>query len=203
MNEQDSRNWMSCLGWGCLTVVVVSVLGIGGCVAWVYQGGKGAHTAAESYLAAVEERRYEDAFATLGDGFTVDRDLTAFIAFENAARAELGSCGEWAARGTSFNRENGRSVSRLRFVGDCDNGAATVTFNLEEIDGEWVIQDIRYNEPPGEPVSRAGLCPECSGAVPPGARFCPRCGAKLDEADSDAGGDEVASHPAAEEGAKE
>ncbi|MEE4271552.1 MAG: zinc ribbon domain-containing protein [Thermoanaerobaculales bacterium] len=203
MEDSNARSWMSCLGWGCLAVVVVSVLAIGGCVAWVYQGGKGAHTVAETYLAAVEEGRFEDAFATLGAGFTVDRDLEAFIAFEKAARTELGNCGEWAARGTSFNREDGRSLSRLRFFGECDSGTATVSFSIEEVAGEWVIQDIRYNEPPGEPVDRAERCPGCAGAVPPGASFCPNCGAKLGEAGAASGGDGAGDSTALEEGAAE
>lgn len=176
MSDEQSKSWMSCLGWGCLTVVVVSVLGIGGCVYWVYQGGKGAHTVAESYLTAVDEGRYEDAFATLGADFTDGRDLAAFVAFEQSARAELGPCGSWKTRGTSFDRRNGRSVSLLRFVGECEGGPASVSMSLEQIEGTWVIQDIRYNDRGDEPANQVDLCPRCSGVVPPGARFCPSCG---------------------------
>jgi len=56
---------------------------------------------------------------------------------------------------------------------------ATVSFGLEAVDGRWLIQDVRYNEPPGEPKELVKVCPDCSGAIPPGANFCPSCGAKV------------------------
>lgn len=179
MADDDAKKWLSCLGWGCLAVVVIAALGIGGCVAFVYQGGKGAHTVAEAYLEAVDAGRYEEAFGRLGPGFADGIELTDFVAFEQEARAELGSCGSWRARGTGFDRRNGRSTSTLRYVGDCDSGAVTVSFRLEKINGVWLIQDIRYNEELGaEPPTVVG-CASCGRAAPPGAKFCPYCGAAL------------------------
>jgi hypothetical protein len=176
MAEQDGRKWLTCLGWGCLTAVVVFALAIGGCVAYFYKEGSGAHAVAEAYLEAADAGRYEDAFATLGPGFTEQRGLAEFAAFERAARAELGVCGDWRTRGTSFNHAQGRSVAQLRFHGSCDGESATVTFSLEEVDRQWVIQDIRYNEP-ATPV--IPVCADCGLAVPPDARFCPACGAAV------------------------
>ncbi|MCU0305818.1 MAG: hypothetical protein MUC56_17335 [Thermoanaerobaculales bacterium] len=180
MGDEGGQSWVSCLGWGCLAVVVIAVVGIGGCVAFVYKGGSDAHATAEAYLAAVDGGRWEEAFATLGPGFTADRGLADFVAFEQAARAELGGCGDWKMSGTSFNREEGRSVALLTFLGSCGGEPATVAFNLEKIDRRWLIQDIRYNEAPSRPVIE--LCVECGGVLPPGSRFCPSCGAPVEPA---------------------
>lgn len=190
MSDSEARNWMSCLGWGCLTVVVLTVLGIGGCVAFVFNEGKGAHTVAKTYLAAVDEGRYEVAFATLGTDFAESRGLDEFTAFEEAARAEFGDCGEWKTRGTTFNREDGRSVSSLTFHGECENGSVTASLALEEIDGTWVVQDIRYNEPVGPVVMQ---CAGCGEVVPQGAKYCPECGAGIGSEQEESGEPETPS----------
>lgn len=176
MADDDKRSWLSCLGWGCLAVLVLAALGIGGCVAMVYKGGSAAHSVADVYLEAVDAGRYEDAFRTLGPAYTEARGLTEFVAFEQGARAQKGSCGEWRMSGTSINREDGRSVALLTFQGLCDAGPIEVAFNLEQVDGQWVIQDIRYNEPG---VMTIPTCAECGVALPPGSRFCPGCGAAV------------------------
>lgn len=174
MTDENRRNWMSCLGWGCLAVVVLSVVGIGGCVAYLYKGGSAAHSVANAYLESVDAGRYEEAFESLGPGYTEDRGVAEFVAFEQAARAQMGACSDWRMSGTSFNREAGRSVALLTYQGSCDAGPIEITFNLEQIDGEWVIQDIRYNEPGVQVIP---VCADCGSVVPPGARFCPNCGA--------------------------
>jgi len=186
MSDSESRNWLSCFGWGCLAVVVIAVLGIGGCVAFFYKGGSDAHAAANTYLEAVQTGDYEGAFEILGPGFTEQRGLADFVAFEQAARAEMGSCGDWRMNGTSFNRESGRSMALLTYQRICDDGPVTVAFNLEQVDGEWLIQDIRYNEAVG-PV--AEVCAECGAVVPPGANFCPVCGAVVGSEPDRPGGD--------------
>jgi len=176
MADEDAKKWLSCLGWGCLAVVVISALGIGGCVAFFYKGGSGAHAAAHSYLEAVQAGDYEAAFVTLGPEFTETRSLEEFVAFEQAARAEMGSCGDWRMSGTSFNRESSRSVALLSFQRMCNEGPVIVAFSLEQMDGEWVIQDIRYNE---SVVPVVHVCVECSTVLSPQANFCPSCGAKV------------------------
>ena len=176
MADEENRNWMSCLGWGCLIVVVVAVLGIGGCVAYVYKGGSGAHAAADAYLEAVDGGRYEEAFQALGPSYTAARELSEFVAFEQAARAQMGACGAWRMSGTSFNRESGRSVAILRYQGSCDGGQVEAVFNLEQLDGQWVVQDIRYQEPG---VTVVPVCAECGAVVPPGANYCAGCGAAV------------------------
>ncbi len=176
MADEDAKKWLSCLGWGCLAVVVISALGIGGCVAFVYKGGSDSHAAVNAYLEAVEAGDFETAFLTLGPGFTEQRGLEELVAFEQAARTEMGSCGDWRMSGTSFNRESSRSEALLSFQRMCDEGPVIVTFSLEQMDGEWVIQDIRYNE---SVVPVVHVCVECSTVVSPQANFCPSCGAKV------------------------
>jgi len=176
MSDSETRNWLSCLGWGCLVLVVVSALGIGGCVAYFYKGGSGAHEVAHAYLAAVDAGRYDEAFDTLGSTFTEERGLAEFVAFETTARAEFGACADWRLRGTTFDREPGLTASGLTFVGSCDDQSVTVAFILEKLDDRWVIQDIRYNEqtePIGPVIER---CTDCGAELPPDARFCPSCG---------------------------
>ena len=173
MADEDSKNWISCLGWGCLAVLVIAVLGIGGCVAFFYKGGSDAHAVVDAYLDAVEAGDFDTAFLSMGPGFTEQRGLSEFVAFEQAARAELGSCGEWRLSGTSFNRDSGRSMAQLTYGRMCDNGPVTAAVSLEKVDGEWLIQDIRYNEPV-QPVFE--VCAECAAVIPPGANFCPLCG---------------------------
>lgn len=176
MADEDKRNWMSCLGWGCLIVVVVSVVGIGGCVAFVYKGGSEAHAVAELYLEAVDGGDFEEAFTALGPAYTEDGGLAEFVAFEQAARAQMGPCGGWRMSGTSFNRDPGRSVAVLAYQGSCEGGPVEVRFSLEKWDGQWVIQDIRYQEPG---VTVVPVCAECGALVPPQANFCASCGAAL------------------------
>jgi hypothetical protein len=193
MTDTDSRNWMSCLGWGCLAVVVIAALGIGGCVASVYKGGRDAHLVTEAYLDAVGAGRWEEAFATLGPGFTEDRDLAAFVAFEQAARADHVPCNEWRMSGTSFNREAGRSVALLTYQLSCVDGPVTIAFELNKLEGGWVIQDIRYNRPAGPVIQ---LCVECRRPIPPGASYCPFCGAPVDGGAAP----ETEDHPASDDG---
>jgi hypothetical protein len=176
MADDEKKNWMSCLGWGCLIVVVVSVVGIGGCVAYFYKGGSAAHAAADAYLESVDAGRYDEAFQALGPAYTEDRGLAEFVAFEQAARAQLGTCGGWRMSGTSFNRESGRSQALLRYLGSCDGGSIEAVFNLEQLDGRWVIQDIRYQEPGATVIP---TCDQCGAVVLPGAKFCANCGAPV------------------------
>jgi len=176
MADEEKKNWMSCLGWGCLIVVVLSVLGIGSCVAYVYKGGSAARSVATAYLESVDAGRFEEAFRTLGPAYTEGRGLTEFVTFEQAARAQAGACGTWRMSGTSINRESGRSVAMLTYRGSCDGGPIEVAFNLEQVDRQWVIQDIRYNEPG---VSVIPTCADCGAVVPPGANFCASCGSAI------------------------
>lgn len=194
MADESGRNWMSCLGWGCLVVVVLSALGIGGCVAYVYKGGSAAHTVANTYLESVDAGRYEEAFQSLGPGYTDDRGLGEFVAFEQEARAQMGTCSDWRLRGTEIDREPGLSATMLTYRGLCERGPVEVVFNLEKVDSLWVIQDIRYNEPG---VKVIPMCADCETVIPPGAKFCPNCGAEV-------GGVEAASEePAGGEGPPE
>ena len=194
MTDDNGRNWMSCLGWGCLAVVVLAALGIGGCVAYVYRGGSAARSVADAYLAAVDAGRYEEAFAHLGSEFTEGRDISDFVAFEQASRAQLGACGDWTMSGTSVNRDTGRSLARLTYLGSCASGPIEVGFNLQQVEGRWVIEDIRYHEPGVEVIP---TCADCGAMLPPGARFCPNCGSEI-------GGSEGApEEPPAEDGPQE
>lgn len=182
MADEDAKKWLSCLGWGCLAVVVISVVGIGGCVAFLYQGGSEAHAVANAYLDAVEAGDFETAFLSLGPEFTERRGMEELVAFEQAARAEMRSCGEWQMGGTSFNRESGRSMAQLTYRRMCDEGPVTAAVSLEQVDGEWVIQDIRYNEPVGPVVE---VCAGCSAVIPPGANYCPVCGTAVGDGAED------------------
>ena len=141
MADEDRKNWMSCLGWGCLVVAVVSVLGIGGCLAYVYKGGSAAHSVANAYLESVDAGRYEEAFGTLGPVYTEDRGLAEFVAFEQAARAQMGACGDWRMSGTSINRESGRSVALLTYRGS--RSAATAGVWCRRVPGSAPIADRR------------------------------------------------------------
>jgi len=173
MADEDKKNWLSCLGWGCLAVVVVSVLGIGGCVAFVYRGGSAAGSVADVYLAAVDEGRFEDAFQALGPDYTDDRGLAEFVAFEQESRSRMGTCGDWQRSGTSIDRIPGRSAADLTYRASCEHGPLEVAFGLEQLDKVWVIQDIRYREP-GESV--VPTCADCGADLIPGAKFCAACG---------------------------
>jgi hypothetical protein len=194
MTDENGRNWMSCLGWGCLVVVVLTALGIGGCVAYVYRGGAAARSVADAYLEAVDAGRYEEAYEHLGSRFTEGRGIGDFVAFEQASRAQMGACGGWKMSGTSVNREAGRSVARLTYQGSCDSGPIEVGFNLERVEGRWVIEDINYHEPG---VAVIPTCTECGMVLPPGARFCPNCGSEI------AGGEGAPEEPAAGDGPQE
>ena len=190
MVDEEKKNWMSCLGWGCLIVVVLSVLGIGGCLAYVYKGGAAAHSVANAYLESVDAGRFEEAFQTLGPAYTEGRGLAEFITFEQAARAQVGACDAWRMSGTSINRESGRSVAMLTYQGSCDGGPIEVAFNLEQVDRQWVIQDIRYSEPG---VSVIPTCADCGAVVPSGANFCASCGSAVSGGEhrvEDAAGDD-------------
>lgn len=179
MSDSDARSWLSCLGWGCLVLVVVSALGIGGCVAYFYQGGSGAHEVAQAYLVAVDEGRFEEAFDTLGPDFTDERGFAEFVAFEQEARAGLGTCGDWRLRGTTFDREPGLTASHLTFLGSCAGQVVTVAFSLEQLNDRWVIQDIRYNEQLESVEPVVERCSNCGAEIPPDARFCSSCGARV------------------------
>lgn len=179
MSDSDAKSWLSCLGWGCLVLVVVSALGIGGCVTYFYKGGSGAHEVAQAYLAAVDEGRFDEAFETLGPDFTEERGVAEFVAFEQTARAEFGGCGDWRLRGTTFDREPGLTVSHLTFLGSCEDQPVTVAFSLEKLDDRWVIQDIRYNEQFESVEPMVEHCSDCGAEVPLDARFCPSCGARI------------------------
>ena len=176
MADEEKKNWMSCLGWGCLIVVVLSVLGIGGCLAYVYKGSTAAHSVGNAYLESVDAGRFEEAFQTLGPLFTEEHRLADFVAFEQAARTQMGVCGAWRMSGTSINRESGRSVAVLTYQGSCDGGPIEVAFNLEQIDRQWVIQDIRYREPGASVIP---TCAECGEVVLPDANFCASCGSAV------------------------
>jgi len=178
MSDDDKRNWMSCLGWGCLVVVVVSALGIGGCVAYVYKGGSAAGSVSDGYLAAVEEGRFEDAFQALGSDFTEERGLMEFVTFEQETRSRLGACRDWRRSGTSIDRVAGRSEATLTHQGSCDQGPVEVVFSLEQIDQVWVIQDIRYREPG---VAVVPTCADCGAPALPAAKFCSACGTAFGE----------------------
>ncbi len=184
MDDAESRSWITCLGWGCLVVVVLAVLGIGAGVAIVYRGSSAAHEVAGAYLEAVDAGRFEDAFAALGPDFTTERDLAALVEFERANREVFGACGEWRFSGTAVNREEGRTAARLSYRSQCDPGRVEVRFLVERIDGVWLIQDIEYREP-GGPLPFA-TCADCGGVLPPGARFCPFCGAATGSEDKGA-----------------
>jgi hypothetical protein len=175
MADTDSKSWMSCLGWGCLTVVVLAVLAIGAGVAMVYRGSSAADEVVEAYLEAVGAGRMEDAFACLGPGFTAERDLEALVEFDRANREAYGDCGEWRFGSTALNRTGGRTSVDLRYRSECERGPVEARFIVERIDGAWLIQDIEYREPTG-PLA-VDTCSRCGGVLPPGARFCPFCGA--------------------------
>lgn len=179
MADTDSKSWMSCLGWGCLTVVVLAVAGIGGCVWLAYKGGSDAHQTVESYLQAVAEGRFEEAYGLLGPQFTNDHQLGDFTAFEQAARHDLGSCSVWRLAGTALNRDQGRSTAVLTYRLDCERGPVEAVFNLERSAEGWLIQGLGYREPGAAAVP---TCPACGVVVPPAARYCPSCGAALSEA---------------------
>ena len=177
MGDDGARNWLSCLGWGCLAAVVLAALGIGGCVFMVYRGSADARTTAADYLEKVADGRWEEAYAALGPAFTDEHELGEFVAFEQEVRHELGPCDPARLRGTSINRETGRSMATLKYHLSCDNSDSDVVLTLEQVDDRWLIQGIRYRDPGALPVP---TCTECGGVLPPGARFCPYCGHETD-----------------------
>jgi hypothetical protein len=69
----------------------------------------------------------------------------------------------------------------------------TIAFELNKLEGGWVIQDIRYNRPAGPVIQ---LCVECRRPIPPGASYCPFCGAPVDGGAAP----ETEDHPASDDG---
>jgi hypothetical protein len=190
MTDDNSKSWLSCLGWGCLTVVVLAVLGIGGCVGYLYQQGSGARSTTDAYLENLDLGRFEEAYGQLGSEFTDEHGLSEFIAFEQAAQQRYGDCGERRLSGTNMNREPGRAVTVLTYYAECDGAPLEVVFTLERVEGEWVIQGVRYHEPE---MMVPVICDGCGTVHPPGAKFCSNCGAALggDEEPAEAPGAEV------------
>jgi hypothetical protein len=174
MSDGESRSWLGCLGWGCLIVVVIAIVGIGGCVFVLYRGTAGASTVTDLYLESVVDGRWEEAYEQLGPVFRNDNRLEDFVAFEQAARHELGRCDSSQHRGISLDHREGRTLATLTYRLQCEKGAARVVFTVEKVEDAWLIQGVRYGEADAAPFP---TCTECDGVLPPGSRFCPYCGA--------------------------
>lgn len=176
MVEDEKKSWMSCLGWGCVTVLVLSVLGVGGCVFVLYRGTAGAGTVTDRYLESVAGGRFEDAYSLLGSEYSSSHDLSSLVAFEQAARHELGLCESSRQRGLAMNHVDGRTKATMTYVLRCENGTTEVVFTVEKINDEWVIQGIRYGE---AEEALTPTCSDCGTVLIPGARFCADCGAAV------------------------
>jgi hypothetical protein len=142
----------------------------------LYRGTAGASTVTDLYLESVAGGRFEDAYALLGTQYSSKHDLGSLVAFEQAARHELGLCEPSRQRGLAVNHVDGRTEATMTYVLRCENGTTEVVFTVEKIDDEWVIQGIRYGEAE-EPV--IPTCADCGSVLTPGAQFCASCGAAV------------------------
>lgn len=183
---------------GCFKVGCLIAAGFFGIIVLVgvlifMKGKRELEPVAEKYLVAVENEKYDAAWAMVGESWRSAQSGEGFIAFEKAVRAKLGALKEKSMTGVHISSNSSGTTARIVYSAEFENGSATMTFTMSKPGDAWLIEGVRYDSPLLRSLAN---CPKCGKGIALGATFCSGCGAPLtpeaaDDSPADAEEDSV------------
>jgi hypothetical protein len=176
-STQDSQR--GCFFYGCITVVILVV--VGGLIAGgiFYYAKSNVEPYCESYLSLVQQQKYEEVYSNLAPGWKNAQTLEQYIEFEKGIARYIGNIKDKTMMNVNIQSTGGGTVAEI--VYDAEYSIAKnvkLTFTLVSSGDIWLVQGLYYGAPE---LANPKTCPKCKGKAGLMVKFCPSCGASLDE----------------------
>ena len=174
--SQDARERRKhgCFYYGCLTVMVLVLLGIAAGAGIYFYGRARFGPMCERYLGLVEQGDYRAAYDSLGPQWRKADTFEDYEKFEKAARAKLGACRSRKLTGVDLSARAGRDTyAKVTYDATFENGDGAIVFTILKEEGGWLIEGVHY----GSPLLATLLtCASCGAELKGWVKFCPKCG---------------------------
>ncbi len=162
--------------WGCAVLLVLGVLTIGSCAAFLLQGKRVIEPYGDAFFAAWDSEDY-DALramiaATPADGQTSDTLVSAV----RDLRDQLGPVKERGFRGFNINTSTEGSFAEATYHVQFASGEGDVTLSFVDENDVWMLSNVSIAS---DSVATERTCPNCGHVNPPGNNFCSECGRPL------------------------
>lgn len=184
VNKPDRRRKV----WGWVFAGCGTILGIGAIVVVLFlvlfaRGRSEFTPPLEEFLSLVDEKNYDQAYSSLGDGWKTTQSLDEFQDFCALVSDALGA--HRSARMTTVHyKKNVGSPSQARtvFLGRFEKARATLRVLFQKYGDTWRIEGLHYDS---EAIKSALTCPHCGTVNEYDDRHCPSCGVKIERPKSE------------------
>lgn len=165
-----------CFYHGCLTIIVLVLVAVGGCL-FLYQYGKATITpVVEAFLTAAEGGNYDQAYAMTGSEWKQKISRNEFPKLFMVVHNALGARQSLSMSGIRMQAGTFGSIALANYTATYDKGEAELSFTLKKQDGQWQIVGLFYNSPK---LAESFKCPNCGAIDVFDAKFCAKCGKPL------------------------
>jgi hypothetical protein len=172
--EGQERRKHGCFYYGCLTVLMLVLLGAAAGVGVYFYGRAQFGPMCEQYLALVEKGDYRAAYDSLGPQWRKGDTFEDYEKFEKAVRVKLGSCRTKKITNVDVSARSGRDTyAQITYDATFENGGGVITFTILKEQGGWLIEGVHYDSPILETLLK---CPSCGAPLRGWVKFCPECG---------------------------
>lgn len=171
------RSWgpWGCIMLGCAGTLLVVVLGIGSCAAYLYQGKRALDPYADQFFAAWDSEDYS-ALEAMGVPYQGTRGSNDMLDRIQEQRRELGPVVSRSQRGINITSANGEQDAVLTYQARFENGTRELELHFRKTGEAWELESVDFGT---DAEARELRCPHCGSHVEVGSNFCSACGAAL------------------------
>lgn len=175
-NTPPSRKGRRFLLWGCGTVVAVVAFFVLVLSLLMSYGKRSAVPIVERFLHEIENERYAEAYAQIGEEWKKVNSFEDFKRFFERINETLGRHKSLKLEAYRIEVKNGVSIATAGFNVEYPTGPALITVNLRSVGSDWKIVMMNFNS---KLLVTQMRCPGCGRLVSISAKFCSHCGSAL------------------------
>lgn len=168
-------------GCGCLTIM--GLLSCGGLLLVGYRAATdSAGPEIDRLFAAIESDKFGETYET--DTTTEFRAVTSKQQYEDLGKAfsaRLGPLKSKSLQNFNMQQHNADSYINVSYNAEFEKGKGTILAKLKREGDKWKLVSFRVNSPVFQQDMATTKCPKCGEPHAAAAKFCPACGAALQE----------------------
>jgi hypothetical protein len=168
---------------GCLGCFILLGASCGGVLFYLFRSADSAASPRiDALFTAVANNTFGNTYLT--DTTSEFRSITSEKQYDELGetlRIRLGALKSKSIRSFYTRQMNANTFIDVTYNATFEKGTGTITARLQNVNGKWLFASFRVDSPVFQKDLATRKCPKCGEPHAPNAKFCPACGASLEE----------------------